>query len=125
MIEFSNKTKKYVFSKSLEKADWENSEILKEIVPKEIEALKNESGKNILIIGSGSIASQLQNAGLIDKFRFISLPVVLGEGKPYFVNLEKVLDLQLVETGKFNCRSVLHRYELKKDESNEARDQTV
>lgn len=125
MIEFSNKAKKYVFSKSLENAGWNNSEILRSIVPEEIEAIKNEPGKNIVVIGSGSIVSQLQNAGLVDEYRFISMPVILGEGKPYFTNLDDTLDLELVETKSFNCGSVLHRYQIKIVDSNEARDQTA
>jgi len=124
IIEFTNKTKKYVFSKSMENADWENSEIVREISAEEIEKIKNRDGKNILIIGSGSIASQLEKLNLIDEYRFLSIPVILGEGKPYFTNLDKILDLKLVETRQFESGGVLHRYEPKPESESEKRDRT-
>lgn len=125
LIEFINAAKKYVFSKSLDKADWNNSEIVRDITREEIQKLKTQAGKNILIIGSGSIASQLQNLNLIDEYRFVSLPVALGEGKPYFTNLDDKLDLRLIETKNFKSGSVLHRYEPRTFAANESRDETV
>lgn len=118
MIEFINQTKKIVFSKTLKNADWNNSIILNEIVPGEIEEMKKESGKDILIIGSGSVVSQLENAGLIDEYRFISIPVVLGKGKPYFQNLEAKLNLKLLETKAFGSKNVLLRYQPEKKSGN-------
>jgi len=125
MIEYINETKKIVFSKSMKTADWNNSSLLCEIVPDEIEAIKNEPGKNIIVIGSGSVVSQLENVKLIDEYRFISIPVVLGEGKPYFENLDDKLELELIETKSFECGSVLHRYQPKTLRSGEARDETA
>lgn len=123
--EFTNKTKKYVFSRSMENADWENSEIISEITAEKIEEIKKPDGKNIVIIGSGSIASQIENLNLIDEYRFLSIPVVLGEGKSYFTNLNKILDLKLIETRRFSSGGVLHRYEPKPESENEKRDQTT
>jgi len=120
-----NEVKKYVFSKSLEKAEWNNSMIMRDIAPDEIAALKNEAGKNIIIIGSGTIVSQLENAKLIDEYRFISMPVVLGEGKPYFRDLDDRVDLELVETRSFTSGNVLHRYHPKTQRSRASRDETV
>ncbi len=114
MIEFINQTRKVVFSKSLETADWNNSEVLKEIVPNDIEAMKKDSGKDILVIGSGSVVSQLENASLIDEYRFISIPVVLGEGKPYFQNLDDKLKLKFLEMRNFKSGNVLLRYQSEK-----------
>jgi len=122
---YINETKKIVFSKSLDKADWNNTTILHQIAPEEIKALKKESGRNIMIIGSGSVVSQLANANLIDEYRFISMPVVLGEGKPYFQNLDHRLDLELVETRNFKCGNVLHRYQPKTYKEGERRDETA
>ena len=125
LIEYINKTKKFVFSKSLAESDWHNTVILKDVVPSEIAALKRETGENIIVIGSGSIASQLANARLIDKYRFISLPVILGEGKPYFSDLERRLDLELLETKTFKCGNVLHRYRPNTQNPGESRDATA
>jgi len=125
MIEYINETKKIVFSKSMKTADWNNSEVFEEIVPEEIEAMKKEAGKNIIVIGSGSVVSQLENAKLIDEYRFISIPVVLGKGKPYFENLDDKLELELIETKSFKCGSVLHCYQPKTIISGESRDETT
>ncbi len=111
MIEYINQTKKIVFSKTLKKADWNNSTVLPEIVPGEIAAMKKESGKDILIIGSGSVVSQMENAGLIDEYRFIIIPVALGDGKPYFQKLDDKLNLKLLETKSFACGNMLLRYQ--------------
>lgn len=113
IIEFTNQTKKIVFSKTLEKADWNNSTVMREIVPQEIEKMKQQSGENLLIIGSGSVASQFSSADLIDEYRFIIIPVVLGEGKQYFRNLKDKLNLKLRETKTFKCGNVLLRYQPK------------
>lgn len=65
MIEFINQVKKIVFSKTQEKADWNNSIVLQELVPQEIAEMKEQPGENILIMGSGSIVSQLATANLL------------------------------------------------------------
>ncbi len=119
MIEYINQTKKIVFSKTLKEGDWNNSTLLREIVPSEIEEMKKELGKNILIIGSGSIVSQFANWGLIDEYRFIVIPVVLGEGKPYFQNLKASLSLKRLETKTFECGNTLLRYQPDKKRDNE------
>ncbi len=56
---FMNNTNKIVFSKTLKKVEWKNSTLHKEITPEEINKLKHEAGKDIIIYGSGSIVSQL------------------------------------------------------------------
>ena len=113
IIEFMNETKKIVFSKSLLKADWTNSELLGEIIPAEIEKLKRQSGKNIVIYGSASVVAQLTKLNLIDEYRIMINPVVLGSGKPYFQDLAGDLKLQLLETRTFKIGNVLLRYEPK------------
>lgn len=111
MIEFINQTKKIVFSKTLEKAEWNNSIVMTEIVPQEIEKMKQQPGENFLIMGSGNVVSQLAKANLIDEYHFIQIPVALGEGKPYFQNLKNKLNLKLLETRTFNGINILLRYE--------------
>jgi dihydrofolate reductase len=116
MVDYINQVRKIVFSRSLKTADWNNAEVVNEISPDKIKAMKQEPGKNILVMGSGSVVSQLENAGLIDEYRFISLPVILGEGKPYFTDLDNVLQLKLIETRKFDCGSILHRYQARAED---------
>ena len=72
--------------------------------------MKAERGPGMLIMGSGSIVSQLTDAGLIDEYQVVVHPVVLGGGKPVFPDKDR-LDLRLVETRGFDGRSVLLRYE--------------
>ena len=96
--ELSNAMKKVVFSKSLEKADWEGTTILRDIVPEEIQKLKEESKSSIRLDGSASIAQQLTKLRLIDEYHLFVHPVMLGSGKPLFkerVNLELIGSEQL------------------------------
>ena len=89
-----NTLSKIVFSKTLEKADWENTRLIKENLKEEIIKLKNQSGKNILIFGSADLAASLREMGLIDEFRIIINPIVIGQGKPLFVNMKSDLNLR-------------------------------
>jgi dihydrofolate reductase len=93
-----NAMRKIVFSKTLEKADWNNSTIMRDIVPAEIEKLKQEPGKDIIIYGSASIVQALTNLGLIDEYQILVHPFVLGAGKPLFANIEQRVNLKLVDS---------------------------
>ena len=110
-----NKISKIVFSKSLKRVDWENSQILNEINPKEIATMKGSSGKNILIVGSASIVQQLTNLGLIDEYHFVIHPIILGVGKPLFINTQERVKLNLLDTRTFKNGVVLIRYQIKND----------
>ncbi len=93
-----NAMRKIVFSKTLEKAAWNNSTVEREIAPAEIEKLKQEPGKDIIIYGSASIVQTLTNLGLIDEYQFLVHPFVLGAGKPLFANIEQRVNLKLVDS---------------------------
>lgn len=101
---------KLVFSKTLKKVTWKNSLLLKEIVPKEISYLKKKPGKDIAVFGSGTIAQGLTNLNLIDEYRFLVNPIVLGKGKPMFKHMKHMLKLKLLTTRKFNNGNVLLTY---------------
>ncbi|MFO7447408.1 MAG: dihydrofolate reductase family protein [Ignavibacteriaceae bacterium] len=96
-----NDITKIVFSKSLQNVEWKNSRIIKEIVPDEINALKQQDGKDMIIVGSADIVQQFTNYGLIDEYHLMLHPVVLGTGKPLFKNIKEKLALKLVDTKKF------------------------
>jgi dihydrofolate reductase len=104
-----NAMKKIVFSKSLEKADWQGTTILRDIVPEEIQELKAESGKGIRLDGSISILQQLTKLGLIDEYRLMVHPVVLGSGKPLF---EERVDLELIGSEQFASGVMVLTYQL-------------
>ena len=114
ITDFMNNTNKIVFSKTLEEVEWKNSTLSKEIIPGEIEKLKQEAGKDIIIYGSGSIVSQLMKLDLIDEFKIMINPVVLGKGKPLFQNIEEKSSLKLLNTRAFTGGSVLLTFQTNK-----------
>lgn len=83
-----NNITKIVFSKTLEKTEWKNTKLIKEITAEEILKMKRQHGKNIVIYDSGNIASTFVNLGLIDEYLLFVNPVVLGSGKPLFKNIK-------------------------------------
>ncbi|MFL5625031.1 MAG: dihydrofolate reductase family protein [Ktedonobacteraceae bacterium] len=96
-----NAMRKIVFSKTLEKAEWNNSKLMREVIPEEIEEMKHEPGKDMLIYGSASIVQTLTNLGLIDEYQLLVHPVVLGSGKPLFKNIKDRQNLKLIKTKTF------------------------
>lgn len=105
-----NEGTKLVFSRTLKDVTWKNSRLLPEFQPKEIEALKRQPGKDIIIFGSGSIVSQLTRYGLIDEYQFVVSPILLGEGRPAISDLAKRLTLDLCEAQAYPSGNVMLRY---------------
>jgi len=110
---FMNETPKITISKTLKEAPWGTyaaTTVLSKNVFDEIRKIKAQPGKNIVIVGSGSIVQQFTNEGLIDEYDIITLPIILSEGRPLFVNIEKDLPLTLEEVKQFADGTVMHRY---------------
>lgn len=84
ITDFMNNTKKIVFSNTLKSIRWKNSVLLKELKKDEIFKLKEAVAGDIMIYGSGSIASQLINLDLVDELRLLINPIILGDGKTMF-----------------------------------------
>jgi dihydrofolate reductase len=104
-----NKSLKYVFSRSLKKADWANTTILSGDPATEIARLKREKGPGLTVLGSGSIVKQLTTAGLIDDYQLILCPVILGNGRTLFDGTPGRPMLKLVNSRVFkNGRVFLH-----------------
>ena len=97
-----NAMRKIVFSKTLPTVEWNNSSLVKEVLPEEITKLKQEPGRDMLIYGSASIVRTLTNHGLIDEYQLLVHPVVLGGGKPLFQDIRDRRKLQLVKTKTFS-----------------------
>ena len=110
MANWLNDTKKLVFSKSLKTASWRPSEIVNEVDPKHIAGLKKAQGGDMLIFGSGSLVSQLSQHGLIDEYRFVVCPVLLGGGKNLLGNLPERVKLKLAEAQPFPSGNVMLSY---------------
>ena len=96
-----NAMRKIVFSRTLPTVEWNNSSLMKEVLPEAITKLKQEPGRDMLIYGSASIVRTLTNHGLIDEYQLLVHPVVLGSGKPLFQDIRDRRKLQLVKTKTF------------------------
>jgi len=106
-----NANRKIVFSRTLDKATWNNTTLLKGDLAAEIRKLKEESEKDMTILGSGSLVSQLAQEGLIDEYQMVLVPVVLGKGRTMFDGVQERLRLKLTKTRAFSKGNVLLRYE--------------
>lgn len=113
IVEFAHiwkKMPKIVFSKTLEKVEW-NSRLVRGDIAGEIRKLKQQPGKD-MAIGGSTIASSCVQLGLIDEYQLFIQPVVLGSGTPFFPLLDNKINLRLVETRTFGSGVVYHRYQL-------------
>ena len=109
--EVLNTSPKIVFSTTLKQADWHNTTVVYELTKDEILKLKQQPNNNIMIFGSGTIVEQLTNLGLIDEYQLMVNPVILGQGKPLFKNLNDRLHLKLAHTKTFRNGIVLLQYQ--------------
>ncbi len=106
-----NKMPKVVFSRTLDKASWNNTKRVKGDPAQEVRKMKAAPGEDMVILGSGSIVSQLAQAGLIDEYQIVVSPIVLGEGKTMFDGVQKKLPLTLAKSRTFGNGNVLLCYE--------------
>jgi len=100
---------KLVFSKTLKTVEW-NSTLMTDVNKAEIEDLKSRPGKDMVLFAGADIASAFIKEGLIDEFRLIVNPIVLGGGKPLFTHITENLNLQLKSAKAFECGNVLLTY---------------
>jgi dihydrofolate reductase len=105
-----NRMTKLVFSRTLKDVTWKNSRLLRELEPREIEAIKGQPGKDMIIFGSGSIVSQLTQHSLIDEYQFMVCPILLGSGQPLLRDVSKPSRLDLLEAKRFPAGDVMLRY---------------
>jgi len=101
---------KVVFSKTLTSSEWTNTKLTKEDFIEEINKLKKQDGKDIIVYGGAGFVSSLIQAGLIDEFHLFVNPAAIGEGMSIFKNLDKKQNLQLVKSIPFSCGIVLLCY---------------
>ena len=108
---FASVNKIVVFSQSLDRAEGTNTRIVRTNLQDEILKLKQDQGKNILT-GGVSIPSQLIELGLVDEYRFVVQPIVVGEGRRLLegTNLQERLQLKLVESKTLTSGCVALRY---------------
>ncbi len=105
-----NSLKKVVFSRTLKKAEWENTALVGEATQDELSRLKRAPGGNIAVLGSSNLSLTLIRSGFIDEFRILVNPLVLGKGKTLFDGLGNKLNLDLLSAKTFPSGSVLLCY---------------
>jgi dihydrofolate reductase len=108
-----NQMPKIVFSGTLARAKWANSRMVKEKAAEEVARLKQQPGENILILGSANLAATLTQNGLIDEYRLMVCPIVLGSGRPLFQGVEGRLPMKLLNARAFRSGNVLLAYQPK------------
>jgi dihydrofolate reductase len=101
-----NSLPKIVFSKTLEKAEWQNTRLVKENIEDEVRKIKEQPGKNIAIFGSSDLAVSLIKAGLIDELFILVNPIILGEGKTLFKGIGERVKLKLLKAQTFKSGNV-------------------
>ena len=106
-----NNLSKVVFSRTLYRATWKNTKLVKGDPATEVRKMKNASGADMVILGSGTIVSQLAQEGLIDEYQLIVNPIVLGSGRTLFEGVKKRLNLKRTKTRNFGNGNALLCYE--------------
>jgi dihydrofolate reductase len=110
-----NARPKYVFSRTLDQVTWNNTTLVKSGLADEIRKLKETADFKATILGSGSLVSQLTQAGLIDEYVFVVNPIVLGAGKTLFDGVERSANLNLIGARTFANGSVVLTYSVASD----------
>jgi dihydrofolate reductase len=106
-----NTIPKVVFSKTMKQAEWQNTRLVGENIGEEMSNLKKQPGKNMFIFGSANLALAFTKLGLIDEYRLIVNPVVLGKGRSLFEGMSDRLYLKLISSRNFKSGNVLLSYQ--------------
>lgn len=106
-----NNLAKIVFSRTLQEVEWKNSRLVKNNITEEVSKLKQQPGKDLVILGSASLASSLMQLGLIDEYRIVLNPVLLGSGTPLFKGIPGKIKLKLSRTKSFGSGVVVLYYQ--------------
>lgn len=105
-----NSMPKYVVSKTLKQADWNNSTVLSGDVAAEVAALKEQEGGDILVAGSGTLIRELIAHDLVDEYRLMVFPIVLGTGKRLFADAPGTPILKLVDLKRLDSGTLILTY---------------
>ena len=101
-----NAARKYVASKTIQPA-WNNTHLLAGDLVKSVQDLKASAGPDITVLGSGSVVAQLGEAGLVDEYQFVIIPIALGAGRSVF---SKSRPVRLLDHRAFRCGNVMVKY---------------
>jgi dihydrofolate reductase len=106
-----NGVAKYVASRTLKSADWQNTTLIQGDVADAVAKLKDGAGKNITVLGSGDLVQTLMQHDLVDEFSLTVHPIVLGTGKRLFRDADQVKKLKLVDTKPTTTGSLMLTYQ--------------
>ena len=106
-----NSLPKIVISKTLEKAEWNNTRIIKDNLQEEILNLKKQPGKDLAVFGSANLLSTLMQMDLVDEHRVMVAPIILARGNPLFKDAAHKINLRLIRSRIFDSGNVLLYYE--------------
>lgn len=106
-----NNLPKIVFSRTLQKVEWNNSRLVKGAMAEEVSKLKQQPGKDMVLLGSATIASALLQLGLIDEYRVIISPILIGSGNPLFKGIRERLKLKLQNVKLLSSGTVVLYYQ--------------
>lgn len=106
-----NELPKVVFSRTMDNAAWQNTQLVKGDAFETVSQLKQQPGKDLFVFGSADLAASLIEHGLVDEFRVMVNPVVLGRGLPLFQRIQQPLKLKLLKTKLFQNGNVLLYYQ--------------
>lgn len=110
VADLMNRLPKIVFSRTLDKAEWNNTWLIRNNVEQEITTLKRKPGNDLAVFGSANLISSLNQMNLIDEHRIMVNPIVLGDGTPLFQRIEDYQKLKLLRTKTFRSGNVLLYY---------------
>lgn len=113
VAEIMNTIPKIVFSRTLDQVNWNNTRLVREDAASEASKLKQETGKDLYIFGSLNLSEALIRHSLIDEFRIMVNPVVIGRGRSLFPGTQDRLGLELLGTRQFRSGNVLLTYQPK------------
>lgn len=106
------RAEKIVFSNALKTADWENTKVMSGDIISQMRLLKETPGKDMTLLGSGSIVKQFIEAGLIDELQLMIDPVAIGAGTSPFQGLNEAVNFELMSSRPFSSGTVLLTYQI-------------
>jgi dihydrofolate reductase len=111
VAEAMNRLPKIVFSRTLAEASWSNTRLVKDDPVAEIRALKETTGPDMVVMGSGTIVARLAAAGLVDLLQLVINPIALGAGRTLFEGVSRPIALRLTSSRTFANGKAVMSYE--------------
>jgi dihydrofolate reductase len=105
-----NDTHKVVFTKTLHTSPWENAVVANGHLAEEVNKVKQQEGKDIIVYGGGQFVSSLIKENLIDEFYFFINPAIIGKGMPIFQSISEQINYSLESSQQFDCGIIVLKY---------------